>query len=462
MLSAGISLWENHQMPIRFVLVVVAMLSTSIAKAAEDVTTFTLENGMQAVVIEDHRTPAVVHMVWYRAGAADEPAGSSGIAHFLEHLLFKATDTMESGEFSRVVEANGGTDNAFTSWDYTAYFQRVAADRLSLMMQMEADRMVNLRLTEDEILTERSVILEERAQRTDSDPGSLFSEQMRAALFLNHPYRIPIIGWRHEMETLSRDDALEFYQRYYAPDNAILVVAGDVTPDEVRALAQEHYGPLEPSGFSGPRVRPTDPPHLADRRLVFEDPRVSNPYVMRYYPAPERDSGRQQDAAALSMLAELLGGNGTTSVFGRRLQLEEERSLFTAAYYSALSLDDTIFTLINVPVPGVTLEQAEADLDRLIAEFLETGVEPGHFARIKTQIAASEIYRQDDVQSLARAYGSALTTGLTVEDVAAWPQVLADVTEEQVMQAARLIFENTYSVTGYLTAPATVPQEATQ
>ena len=201
-----------------------AMALTGPARAAE-VTEFTLENGLQVVVIEDHRTPVVVHMLWYRAGAADEPIGSSGIAHFLEHLMFKATETLENGEFSRTVEANGGSDNAFTSWDYTGYIQRIAADRLGLMMQMEADRMRNLLLTDEDIETERSVILEERAQRTDSSAGALFTEQMRASLYLAHPYRIPIIGWRHEVETLGREDVFEFYQDHYAPDNAILILS---------------------------------------------------------------------------------------------------------------------------------------------------------------------------------------------------------------------------------------------
>ncbi|WP_375551277.1 M16 family metallopeptidase [Rhodophyticola porphyridii] len=436
--------------------------------AAGEVTQFTLENGMEAVVIEDHRSPAVVHMVWYRTGAADEPPGVSGIAHFLEHLMFKSTDDLENGEFSRIVEANGGTDNAFTSWDYTAYHQRVAADRLGLMMQMEADRMQDLVITEADVVTERSVVLEERAQRTDSSPGALFNEQLRAALYLNHPYRIPIIGWRHEMLSLDREDALEFYERFYAPNNAILIVAGDVTPDEVRALAEEHYGPLEPSPDLPPRLRPSEPDHIADRTVRYEDGRVANPYVSRAYLAPERDSGAQEEAAALALLAQVLGGSGTTSVLSRTLQIEEERSLFTTAYYQGTSLDDTSFTILNVPVPGVSLEEAEADLDRVIATFLETGIDEAQFERIKFQYTASEIYAQDNVQGLARQYGVALTSGLTVEDVQAWPDVIAATTVEDVMEAAELIFGgNTRSVTGYLDRPAApvaeiATEEATQ
>ncbi|QBY02193.1 insulinase family protein [Rhodophyticola sp. CCM32] len=447
----------------RLLLIALAVTLPKTLWAAGEVTQFTLENGMEAVVIEDHRSPAVVHMVWYRTGAADEPPGVSGIAHFLEHLMFKGTDDLEGGAFSQIVEANGGTDNAFTSWDYTAYYQRVAADRLGLLMQMEADRMRDLVLTEADVLTERSVILEERAQRTDSSPGALFSEQMRAALYLNHPYRIPIIGWRHEMQMLDREDALAFYRRFYAPNNAILIVAGDVTPEEVRRLAEDHYGPLAPTPDLPDRARPSEPGQIADRTVRYEDRRVANPYVSRSYLAPERDSGAQGEAAALSLLAQILGGSGTTSVFSRRLQIEEERSLFTAAYYQGTSLDDTSFTLVNMPMPGISLAEAEADLDRVIAEFLDTGIDPAQFERIKFQYTASEIYAQDNVQGLARQYGTALTSGLTVEDVQAWPDVIAATTVEDVMDAAEAILGgNTHWVTGYLDRPATDAEEITQ
>ncbi len=288
--------------------------ATATPAVAGEVTSFTLPNGLEAVVIEDHRAPVVVHMVWYRAGAADEKPGVSGVAHFLEHLMFKGTETLAPGEFSKTVEANGGSDNAFTSWDYTAYFQRVAADRLDLVMRMEADRMRGLILSEDDWKTEREVIIEERNQRTDSDPGAIFSEQKTAAQFLNHPYGTPVIGWRHEMEALTRQDALDWYRRYYAPNDAVLVVAGDVNPDEVKKLAETYYGPLEPTPDIGPRVRPQEPPQLAERQLSFADPRVSQPYVTRSYLAPERDPGNQKTAAALTILADLLGGSSQTSV----------------------------------------------------------------------------------------------------------------------------------------------------
>jgi zinc protease len=424
------------------------------ATATENVTTFTLENGLEAVVIEDHRAPVVVHMLWYRAGSADEKPGVSGVAHFLEHLLFKATDNMEAGEFSATVEANGGSDNAFTSFDYTAYFQRVAADRLGLMMQMESDRMRNIKLTEEDILTERDVILEERNQRTDSEPGNLFSEQRIAAQYLNHPYGIPIIGWRHEMEQLSREDALEFYETYYAPNAAILVVAGDVDPAEVEELAKEHYGPLKPTIGLPERVRPQEPPQLAERRLTYEDDRVAQPYVIRTYLAPERDSGDQETAAALTLLADILGGSSATSVFGRELELENRKAVYTSAFYNGTNYDDTMFGFVIVPTPDLTLEQAETEIDAVIAQFIEDGVDPDQLERVKTQIRASQIYANDNVSGLARRYGRALTSGLTVEDVQAWPDILQAVTEEDIIEAAKMIFARDNAVTGWFQKPS--------
>ena len=427
-------------------------LSAGAALADDQVTSFTLDNGMDVVVIEDHRAPVAVHMVWYRAGSADEPAGTSGVAHYLEHLMFKGTQTLAPGEFSSIVAKQGGTDNAFTSYDYTAYFQRVAKDRLDLMMQMEADRMTNLVLTEEQTLTERDVILEERNQRTESDPASLMREQMRAALYLNHPYAVPIIGWQREMEELDRADALAFYEQFYAPNNAILVVAGDVTPEEVRVLAEKHYGPIPANPDLQERARPQEPRHMAERRVIFEDPRVAQPYVIRSYLAPERDAGDQKTAAALTILSDLLGG-GTTSVMAQALQFETQKAVYSGAWYGGKSLDDTTFSVMVVPAEGVSLDEAEQAMDEVIADFMATGPDPEHLARIQMQIKADEIYARDDVEARARLYGGALTQGLTIEDVQAWPEVLASVTAEDVMAAARLVFDRKKAVTGYLTAP---------
>ena len=413
------------------------------------VTTFRLDNGMDVVVIEDRRVPVVQHMVWYRAGSADEPVGQSGVAHFLEHLLFKATETMESGELSATVAANGGRDNAFTSWDYTAYFQRVAADRLDLMMRMEADRMVNIRLTERDIVTERQVIIEERNQRVENNPRALFSEQMNAAQYLNHRYGVPIIGWMHEMETLDMEDALSFYRTHYAPNNAILIVSGDVDPEEVRRLAEIHYGPIPANPDLPERLRSAEPPQTAERRLVFRDARVAQPYVSRSYLAPERDPGAQDKAAALTILAEILGG-GTTSYLVEKLQFDAQVAVYAGAFYRGISLDDTTFDLVVVPAPGVTLQQAEDAMDAALAQFIEDGVDPEQLDRIKMQLRASEIYARDNAEGIAQRYGSALTSGLTVQDVQDWPRVLQAVTAEDIVEAARAVLRREASVTGWL------------
>ncbi|MCF6272222.1 MAG: insulinase family protein [Rhodobacteraceae bacterium] len=414
------------------------------------VTNYTLDNGMEVVVIEDNRAPIVTHMVWYRVGAADEPAGKSGIAHFLEHLMFKGTEAVPDGTFGEVVEANGGEDNAFTSQDYTAYFQQVAVDRLPMMMEMEADRMRGLILDDAAMLTERDVVIEERALRTDSDPGSLFSEQRNAAQFLNHPYGTPIIGWPNEVAALTLEDALDFYGQFYAPNNAILVVAGDVRPEEVLALARQYYGPLQPSEGIKNRLRPQEPPQRAERRLTYRDPRVATPYVIRTYLAENRQAGNQQEAAALGLLADVLGGGGITSLLGQRLQLDEGIALSTGAFYSGLSYDRDTFGVYVVPKPDTSLEEAEARLDATLEYLIENGVDADRLARSKASLLASEIYAMDSQMGLARRYGAALTSGLTVKDVQDWPDILQAVTAEDIQEAARGVLDIRQSVTGYL------------
>jgi zinc protease len=445
---------------LRAALTSLAMMLPVAAHAAEDqVTTFTLDNGMQVVVVEDHRAPVVQHMVWYRAGSADEPKGSSGVAHFLEHLLFKATDKMEAGEFSSVVAANGGRDNAFTSYDYTAYFQRVAADRLDLMMSMESDRMRNIRLTEENIETERDVIIEERNQRTENSPRALFGEQMNAVQYHNHRYGVPIIGWMHEMEALDMEDALSFYEIYYSPNNAILVVSGDVTPEEVRTLAEKHYGVIPANPDLPERLRTEEPPQTAERRMIFRDARVAQEYVSRSYLAQERDAGAQEDAAALTFLAEILGG-GTTSYLTEKLQFDTQVAVFSGAFYRGTSLDDTTFNVVVVPSPGVSLQEAEDAMDAALDQFMIDGVDPEQLERLKMQLRAEQIYARDNVDGIAQRYGSGLTSGLRVADIKAWPNVLAAVTAADVMAAAAKVLNRDASVTGWLMTKQ--KKEATQ
>ncbi len=432
------------------------------ANATGEITEFTLDNGLQVVVVEDHRSPSVTHMIWYRAGAADELPGQGGIAHLLEHLMFNGTDDMAPGEFSEVVEANGGSDNAFTSWDYTAYHQTVAADRLGLMMQMEADRMRDLVLVPAEVTTEISVVLEERAQRTDGSPGALFNEQMSAAYYRNHPYGRPIIGWRHEISELTLEMAQDWYDLHYHPNNAIVIVSGDVTPDEVRTLAEEYYGPI-PANPDIPsqeaRVRPSEPPQNALRQVIYEDPRVANPYVSMLFPVDDTLVNDLRSAATMELLRAVLSDSDFTSVFARELQIENELSLFAAAYYSSTNLDHRPFTLLNMPVPGRSLEDAEDDILQVVDNFLEDGIDQVAFDSIQFQWQASQIYAQDDASGQARSLGTTLTTGYTVQDWNDWLEMTATITPDEVMDMARALFAQEPAVIGHLTRPAPEAEE---
>ncbi|WP_341367469.1 pitrilysin family protein [Yoonia sp. BS5-3] len=436
----------------RFFAALAMLMTTSVASQAAEVTSFSLENGMEVVVIEDHRAPVVVHMVWYKVGSADEPEGISGIAHYLEHLMFKGTDVLEPGEFSETVAANGGSDNAFTSYDYTAYFQRVAADRLELMMQMESNRMNNLQLSAEDIETERLVVIEERNQRTENNPGALANEQFRAAQFQNHRYGVPIIGWRHEIEDLTLQNVLDFYDDHYAPNNAVLVVAGDVDPDEVRTLAQTYYGAIPAEPHVAERIRPEEPPQRAERRITYVDPRVSQPYLLRSYLAPERDPGAQKEAAALVYLAELLGGSSFTSDLGQALQFDTQTAIYTNASYGGSSLDDTTFSLVVVPAEGVSLSEAETAMDAVVTNFMSAEIDPARLDNIRNQLRASEIYALDDTSGLARRYGAALTQGLTVEDVQAWPDILQSITIDDIKSVAEKVLNRDQAVTGWVVA----------
>ena len=429
-----------------------ALMIAATAGTAEDVTTYVLDNGMEVVVIEDNRAPVVVHMLWYKVGSADELVGASGVAHFLEHLLFKATDVLASGEFSATVAANGGSDNAFTSYDYTAYFQRIASDRLELMMQMESNRMNNLQITAADVETERQVVLEERNQRTENSAGALAREQFRAAQFQNHRYGVPIIVWKHEMEQLDLTDALDFYDLYYSPNNAVLVVAGDVQPDEVLALAEQYYGVIPAEANLPVRERPQEPPQRAERRITYVDQRVSQPYLVRSYLAPERDPGAQTEAAALVYLADLLGGSSFTSALGQALQFDTQTAIFTSASYDGSNLDNGTFSLVVAPSVGVSLSEAETAMDDTVTAFLDAPIDPARMESIRTQLRASEVYAKDNVQGLARRYGAALTQSLTIADVQDWPDILQAVTEDDIKAVAAKVFNRDQSVTGWVVA----------
>jgi zinc protease len=420
------------------------------ALAAPAVAQFKLANGLSVVVIPDRRTPVVTHMLWYRVGAADEPPGKSGIAHFLEHLMFKGTAKNPAGRFSQQLAAIGGQENAFTSNDYTGYFQRTSREHLGTLMEFEADRMTGLVLAEEVIASERNVILEERNQRIENEPSARLSEQVAAAQFLNHPYRKPTIGWRHEMETLNREDALAFYKRFYTPDNAVLVVAGDVNAEEVRALAEKTYGRIERHAPIGARVRPQEPPQIAERRVTFADLRVTQPSLQRTYVVPSYTTAKDGEADALDVAAHILGGGGGNSRLYRAVVIEQRAATSVGSWYSGTSLDATRFGIYGTPVAGVSLDKVEGAIDATIAAFLDQGPNGDELERAKSRMIADYVYAQDNQSTLARMYGAALTTGSSVEDVLSRPDRLRAVTAEQVRDAARRYLDKRRSVTGYL------------
>lgn len=416
-------------------------------------TTFTLDNGLEVVVVTNERAPVVTHMVWYKVGSADEPRGKSGIAHLLEHLMFKGTDSRAPGEFSDIVARHGGRENAFTTYDYTGYFQTVAKDRLPLMMELEADRMANLTLTDELVLPEREVVLEERRMRVENDPQSQLAEMARADLWIHHPYGTPIIGWADEIAALTTEDALAFYDHWYAPNNAVLVVSGDVEPDEVRALAEKYYGPVARKDVP-PRRRVDEPPHWAGSRVELASPQVGQPSLSISYLAPSYNSAEVAARPyALQVLSELL--DGTVGRLYRRLVVEEALAVGAGAGYDANGLDGSSFAFWISPRPGVELDAVEAALRGEIARLLDEGVTAEEVEKAKQRLIDQTVYANDSAGSAAQILGRALATGSSVEDVEDWPNRVRAVTPEEVEAAAAAVLDPSYSVTSVLRSEPT-------
>ncbi|WP_409241666.1 M16 family metallopeptidase [Bradyrhizobium sp. CB1015] len=437
-----------------------ALLSTSVlsagaALAQTTVTSappasFTLPNGMQVVVIPDHRTPVVTEMIWYKVGSADETPGKSGLAHFLEHLMFKGTSKHPAGEFSQTVLRVGGNENASTSVDYTNYYQRVPKEQLPTMMEFEADRMTGLVLKDENVLPERDVVLEEYNMRVANNPDARLNEQIMAALYLNHPYGRPVIGWHQEIEKLDREDALAFYRRFYAPNNAILVIAGDVDAAEIRPLVERNFGSIPAQPAIPPRrVRPQEPEPAAPRSVTLADPRVEQPNMRRYYLVPSATTAAAGESAALDVLAQLMG-SGSNSYLYRALVVDKPLAVSANASYSSISLDPTQFAISAAPKPGVSFAEVEQAVDGVIANVAQNPIRAEDLERVKTQLIAEAIYAQDNQAVLARWYGGALTTGLSIEDIRSWPDRIRAVTAEQVRAVAQKWLEKKRSVTGYL------------
>jgi zinc protease len=422
-----------------------------------DASHFTLGNGLEVVVVPDHRTPVVTHMVWYKVGSADETAGKSGLAHFLEHLMFKGTKKNPLGRYSQTVATIGGQENAFTTDDYTAYYQRVPRERLKTLMEFESDRMTGLVLTDEVVKPELQVVLEEQNMRVANNPGARLSEAMEAALYLNHPYGRPVIGWRHEIEKLNREGALAFYRRFYTPNNAVLVVAGDVTAEEVRTLAEATYGKVERVVEVAARERPKEPVQEAARTVTLADPRVGQPSLRRVYLAPSASTAEPGESEALDVLSSILG-SGSNSRLYQALVIDKDIALNVGAGYDGTALDYSPFQVSVTPKPGTTLPQIEAAMDAVLAEVIEKGVTAEELERSKNGLIASAAYAQDNQTTLARWFGAALMTGLTVEQVQSWPERIGRVTTESVRAAARRYLDKRHSVTGYLLKDTARPE----
>jgi zinc protease len=421
-----------------------------------DAQTFTLKNGLQVVVLPNHQAPVVFQIIAYRVGAADGLPGKNGVAHFLEHLMFKATDKLQAGQFTKEIDRRGGSDNAFTNQDMTAFHQEIAKEHLQLIMSMEADRMTGLKLTDAVVYPERDVIIEERRQRIDNEPGSQLQEMMNAALFLNHPYRLPVIGWRHEMEQYTTKDAVDFYHRFYAPNNAVLVVAGDVTVDQVRQLATQNFGSL-PRRDVPQRQRLTEPEQTAPREVALTSDLERQSYMIKTYLAPsyrvglDNQPAKNDDAYALQLLSEILG-EGTSSRLYRRLVINDKSATDVASSYDPTAYDLGTFTAYGSPVPGGDMKKVESAIADEIALILKDGVTDDELRAAKQRLRIETIKARDSVSGPAMLIASALATGRTLQDVQAWPDHIAAVTPADIQRAARSVFDDRHSVTGRLLA----------
>jgi zinc protease len=431
------------------IVVLMTAMPAAIAVSDPMVTHFTLNNGLEVVVVPDHRAPVVTHMIWYKVGAADEIAGRSGLAHFLEHLMFKGTARNPGNTFSQEVAAIGGQENAFTTSDYTGFFQRVPRDYLKEMMAFEADRITGLVLTDDVVRPELNVVLEEQNMRVANNPSARLVEQMDAALYLNHPYGRPVIGWRPEIESLDRDEALAFYRRFYTPNNAIVVIAGDVTPEEIRADAEETYGKVAPRAEIAPRRRPKEPVQEAPRTVTLADARVEQPSVNRIYLAPSRTTAKPGESEALDVLAHVLGAGANSRLY-RTLVVEQGVALNAGASYTSAGLDYGKFGVYGSPKPGKKLRDVEAAIDAVLADVSDHGVTADELELAKNRLIADAVYAQDNQAVLAHLYGAAIATGQTVDMVRDWPKAIRAVTADSVREAARNWLDRRASVTGYL------------
>ena len=409
---------------------------------------FTLGNGMEVIVIPNHRVPAVSHMLWFKIGAADDPIGKSGLAHFHEHIMFKGSAKYKSGEYASTIARLGGDQNAFTGYDGTSYFVNIAKENLPLVMEMEADRVRGLTPSEDDVEKERQVIIEERRQRVENNPGALLAEQMNAALFRHHPYRRPVIGWMHEMEGLSRQDVLDFHKATCNASNAILIVSGDITAAELKPLAEKFYGSL-PKATAPVRRWTQEPPQIAPRHITMQHANVQQPEWTRSYAVSSFGSGDAKQVLPLFMLSQLLGG-GKTSKLYRSLVVEQKLASAVDVDYNGFSIGAAEFAVSAIPEKGVDLKRLEDAVDAEIAAALKQGFADADIARAKTLLKAESIYLRDGLTSMARLMGWIRIAGLEADYLTRWEDMIEAVTAQQILDASRKALDDNASVTGWL------------
>jgi len=417
-----------------YLFCIVLLLGVAQTAAQAEVFERTLSNGLKVIVKEDHRAPVVVQQIWYKAGSMDERTGVTGIAHVLEHLMFKGTKAVPAGEFSKRIAAAGGRENAFTSYDYTAYFQQLHKSKLPLAMELEADRMRNLNLTAADFAKEIKVVMEERRMRTDDEPHALMQEKMMATIYQEHPYQHPVIGWMSDLELLTVGDAKAWYGRWYAPNNATLIVAGDVKAGEVFALAQRYYGAI-PRHVLPPRRNFIEPKQIGIKRMVVKAPAELPHLVMSYHAPTLHDPGHDWKPYALEILAGVLDGNESARL-NKHLVREQQIASEAGAGYDSTSRGPSLFTLEATPSEGKTVNDVEAALRREIVQLVKDGVSGEELQRVKTQVMAGEIYKLDSVFYQAMQIGQMESIGLGHRAIPVMLEKLQTVTAEQVRQVA--------------------------
>ncbi len=415
---------------------------------------FELKNGMNVIVIPDHRSAVVLNSVWYRAGSMDEKQGKTGIAHMLEHLMFKGTKKVPDGEFSKIVQRNGGEMNAFTSRDYTAYYEKVSKDKLDLMMSLEADRMMNLTLNDADFQPERSVVLEERLWRTDSKPTDRFFEKLIRKHYQKHTYGHPIIGWRDDIEGYTLEDAVQWYNTHYAPNNATMILVGDITAEEAKPLAEKHFGNLAKKPTPD-RLNEIEPLRNEPVEFIHEDKELKVPIFYRIFRAPSAFQGIAggtqgvDDALALTLMSEIIGASDTGRLY-EELVKKQQIADAASADYDAVAAGESSIDIYVQPKPGITLKQVEKVVEDVIATFIEKGVTDDEFARAKTSLLSSDIYSRDDSFYTMYRLGLWLMAGGSADTFEDWKKTLKTLTPKDMQRVAKTYFNKQTSTTGLL------------